>query len=156
MLEEEPQENAVFSFAAHVDDVPIYMGNLAVGVNRASGQIISYMGLEDHPSVFISVPRQPAVSFQKALERYAAELEIRLEWFYQYKGERDAENQAETADNSPAPHKQPSGVRGETSEIHHRDKGIRYTLIYRPHFPNGEIRFIDAMTGEPIRERNKR
>lgn len=127
-------KNQTFSFEAFVDGVPLHWGRITVVVNRLNGQIVSYMGMDDHPSIFLPIPSRPSISFREALERCAPELKVRLEWFCQY------------SDN-------PAGDGADKPDIHHRERGIRYTLVYRPYFSNGEIRFIDAMTGEPIRER---
>lgn len=111
--------NEIFQFEAYVDGLPIYMAGWTVAVRRTDGGIVSYMGSETHPSIFLTTPKTPRITREQAIARVAAELDVQLEWY------RD-----------------PTSGQDD------------FTLIYRPHVPQGTIRFIDAISGEPIRERN--
>ncbi|MDA8235747.1 MAG: hypothetical protein M0Z31_13295, partial [Clostridia bacterium] len=106
----------LFRFEIRVNGLWADVGFVTIRVNRTTGWIDVYQGLDfDLTPVVEKLPMRAGISAEEALVRYSAELDVKLEW--------------------------------------HRDSDLNqgYTLVYKPYFPRGEVRFVDALDGRMIR-----
>jgi hypothetical protein len=107
-----------FRFSMRVQNIPVYMGDVFVSVNRSSGFIVQYSG----PNTFY-IPgvneRKPVFTKEDVHAILSHDMHVVLEWLQHGSSDQDR----------------------------------TYELVYRRFFPNGEIRFLDAETGTPIREK---
>lgn len=80
-----------FRFRAHNGHgVLLYLEFVQVCVNRTTGEIDQYLGLDDDPALLAEVPSTPRVDKETAKANYLRHLDFKLEWKLDYEQEEES------------------------------------------------------------------
>lgn len=89
--EDEPNDHEAFHFRIHNGAGVLFeTGYIIVSVNRTTGLIDMFSGLDLELTELMAVPSQPILSKSEAEERFFASLDFKLEWEVDYDSENEA------------------------------------------------------------------
>lgn len=122
----EPREREFFYLPVHINGVPVNHERVTISVSTSNGDICTFMGVSyEMIQELSSRSFLPVISQEAAFERYIRHMQLRLKWF-----------------------------------LNNDQEVPYYGLLYVPANPSGNetesgktLRYIDAITGEPIREK---
>lgn len=69
-----------FQFRIRIKDIPVYLQLLTLDVNRTTGRVVQYSGLDFNPALLAGVPVTPMIDENRAKQIYLEKLDLKLSW----------------------------------------------------------------------------
>ena len=88
--EESNDQREFFTFRVYARSVPVYLQYVRLAVNRTTGHVDHFTGMDVDPARLDEVPTAPEVDRETAKANYLQALDFKLVWQQDYDAEGDA------------------------------------------------------------------